>query len=567
MHDSSDDTQSYRVPRADLPPLYYLHNFQALICRVYTLYDDLLNSDELLFYKHFQQLSLDAQALYVRLLGRRGQYFRMQKIHYSEIEHSQRAVKELISANFLAYPEKLSLEWVYPLYTKAEWLQVLDDLACKQLKREALKKHIEACENLEVLLSDRVNQDRKPVVKVSLEECFTTYKLLYFCNSRQDLTDFILRDLGIHQYENYPLEKENRFFQSRRQIDAMLDYAHFQEQSEALMLWSKEQLLDFDRQLPEGISASPMLTADCVLLRRIQRLRLQVARQLERLDADQDALALYQRCSSPPSRERQARLLKKMGRLAEAGALCEEMLETGSEAEQVFSRQFMRRLCRERKQAFLPEYFQPTHEERELVPEAGCSVEVLVARSLASQGHCFFVENHLILGVFGLVFWPVIFANVRGAFSHAFQSRPHDLYETDFVVQRQILIDEGFQRLAFWQENPGSISMFAKTKRGIVNPFVNWGLISDELLELSLERIPLAHWHRIFERLWRDLKENRSGLPDLVFFPAYEGYELIEVKGPGDRLQKNQLRWLAYFHQQGISYRVLYIQWMQPENA
>ncbi|NQZ10656.1 MAG: VRR-NUC domain-containing protein, partial [Algicola sp.] len=39
------------------------------------------------------------------------------------------------------------------------------------------------------------------------------------------------------------------------------------------------------------------------------------------------------------------------------------------------------------------------------------------------------------------------------------------------------------------------------------------------------------------------------------------GYELVEVKGPGDRLQKNQLRWMQYFHQQGIRHRVVHVRW------
>ena len=56
---------------------------------------------------------------------------------------------------------------------------------------------------------------------------------------------------------------------------------------------------------------------------------------------------------------------------------------------------------------------------------------------------------------------------------------------------------------------------------------------------------------------WRD---NRAGLPDLIrFLPALDWYELIEVKGPGDRLQDNQRRWLAYFEQHGIPARVCHV--------
>jgi hypothetical protein len=51
-------------------------------------------------------------------------------------------------------------------------------------------------------------------------------------------------------------------------------------------------------------------------------------------------------------------------------------------------------------------------------------------------------------------------------------------------------------------------------------------------------------------------------LPDLIrFWPAERRYELIEVKGPGDRLQDNQIRWLAYCAQHGMPVRVLDVRW------
>ena len=53
------------------------------------------------------------------------------------------------------------------------------------------------------------------------------------------------------------------------------------------------------------------------------------------------------------------------------------------------------------------------------------------------EGQGFYVENSLINSVFGLFFWPVIFAEVPGAFYHAFQYRPDDLYDPDFLQSRQ----------------------------------------------------------------------------------------------------------------------------------
>jgi hypothetical protein len=81
---------------------------------------------------------------------------------------------------------------------------------------------------------------------------------------------------------------------------------------------------------------------------------------------------------------------------------------------------------------------------------------------------------------------------------------------------------------------------------------------------LALDRIPAQHWQALFARMWADIKHNRAGLPDLIFFPEKQaenapGYELIEVKGPGDTLQKNQKGWLEYFQSHNIPYSVAYV--------
>ena len=62
-----------------------------------------------------------------------------------------------------------------------------------------------------------------------------------------------------------------------------------------------------------------------------------------------------------------------------------------------------------------------------------------------------------------------------------------------------------------------------------------------------------------------DVKANRSGLPDLIQLnPPAGGYRLIEVKGPGDRLQDNQVRWLEYCVANEIPVAVCYVSWEYP---
>jgi len=104
------------------------------------------------------------------------------------------------------------------------------------------------------------------------------------------------------------------------------------------------------------------------------------------------------------------------------------------------------------------------------------------------------------------------------------------------------------------------------SKQGLQNPMVSWRYLDNRLLETALSRIPLSNWLAIFQRLLSDTRLHRNGLPDLILFPYEresepEPYRLIEVKGPGDSVQKNQIRWMRFFADQGISHQVCHVRW------
>ena len=94
------------------------------------------------------------------------------------------------------------------------------------------------------------------------------------------------------------------------------------------------------------------------------------------------------------------------------------------------------------------------------------------------------------------------------------------------------------------------------------SPFVAWDYVSQSLLDDALLCLPPEHLKVWFKRLLQDIKTNRAGMPDLIqFWPAQRAYRMIEVKGPGDRLQDNQLRWLALCEQHQMPVTVCYVQW------
>ena len=154
-----------------------------------------------------------------------------------------------------------------------------------------------------------------------------------------------------------------------------------------------------------------------------------------------------------------------------------------------------------------------------------------------------------------------LFAPVSAAFFNPFQHRPSDFYAPEFRQRRRKLFDRTWEGIASNADMLRIVRRRWRQKQGLMNPLVNWQALELETIELALERIDHEHWRVIFDRILADLRNNRAGFPDLIHFPAAGGYCLIEVKGPGDSLQKNQQRWMQYFAAQAIPHQLVRVTW------
>lgn len=548
------------TPLTELPVGYYHDNFNTLVDYVHQQYADLLSDSEVALVERYRQCSPDAQRLLVRMLTRKGQWFRRSKLNYPEIDDTAQCALLLASAGLIKIVAAPPLSELLPLLSKPQWLEALELMSqdvsgLKSLRREAFDSALLALadtlstEALLAAIDDKLYQ-------LNCEQAFTTFKLLFFGNLSQDLTDFVLRDLGLTRYEPYHIDKSTRLFEHRGQIDKHLQYYQLIEPLEEVLKQGADKLIALHQSLP----TAPF--CDTTLERRVERVNLAVARQLERLERLDEAMAIYRLCQAFQAFERQARILVKLERIDEALAICRQLLESSkSDEARSFAATFGYRTAKKYKRPWpQPQTYQPPQRTLSLV-QSGGGVELDVATALSEKGRCFYVENGLFCSMFALSYWPVLFAQVSGAFTNPFQTRPHDLYDSEFLslrqqpyLQAQALVADINQHaehyIALWQQ-----------KYGTATPLTYWEVLSPELITLALERIPSEHWRLIFERLWDDLSANRSGFCDLIYFPEDGGYELVEVKGPGDKLQKNQLRWLSYFAEHNIPHRVVYVTW------
>ena len=566
----------------ELPVGYYVGNFLAILDFVDSHYDDVLTVDEKTFSRTFRSLSLDARRLYVRLMSRKGPLFRSDTLVYNEIDDIEGAAEELVQKGFLEVNGPWELEHELVLLRKPEVLKLISccaqsshpvpsTTALEALRRDQLVELAMAIPNQHEVRD--YLRGLFHLYRPLKEREILIYRLLFFGNLYQDLTEFVVTDLGHVRYESYKIRKKDRLFRSREVLEHTfrlieLNDAFYQTvEGRSVNEIDANALLSLIEYLPE----QGAVEEDPGLRRMRDNLINGVARHLERIGNHGQALHLYRLAALPPSRERQVRILERQGTAEEALELCRKIMSDPWEAAELeFAERYIRKLSRKLGLPVVKiESVEMPTENLELVHDPLVSIEEAVLRYFQEQGFSgYHAENVLWVGLFGLAFWDIVFLSLPGTFFNRYQRGPRDLFRPEFRRRRAKLIEERLNHIESSQSWLNEILDLYDRKRGIANDLVHWKFLSRELLEQSVNLVPRRHLVAIFDKLSQNPGANKSGFPDLILFPAPRRqtatrYELIEVKGPGDQLQINQKRWLKYFAKNGIPYRIIRVQWRE----
>lgn len=531
----------------ELPTGYYLDNFQRLLDTVLERYDDLLDATDTEFVTRFRSLDRDAARLLVRLYTRKGPYFRLSKLNYPEIDDCANAARRLADTDLIDDTPQLEAGEIGRLLTLPELREL--DWVPKPRRGKA-----ELLIDLDAMTERRTSADwgvRDRILAPSHWLTLRRLQLMYFGNEQQSLTDFVLSDLGVFHYEEYPLDRDRRWFNASFEIEQQLlinDHKtiFYEAQDQA----DTEQLQALARELLDQDWCDAVTD-------RAHRLNNRLGYRLEQMGDWDLAMALLRTNEQPPARERRCRILYKQQEYQSAWDQLIAMQENPLDATEVrFVQRFQPRLGRKLKQAVHTPPPTDLIEHRVSWPRGDGYVEQIACAHLDDA---VWLENLLPLAIFGLVHWSWVFAEVAGAFHHPFQQGPADLYQADFLERR------GTDRHSLYQSLDRSrarelLIHHWELKQYRLNPFVHWEALDRELVLRCFDAMPWDHWLAIFRHLWLDLRRHRSGFPDLFQFTD-AGYRFIEIKGPGDRLQDNQRDWLAVFAAAGIPAEVWYVDW------
>jgi len=563
---------------AELP--YYLRHFRELSAHVEAQCPWLDETEEGDFLRQLCGCSQNAQSLFLRLANRVPSVFRTDKLAYADIDLNA-ARDELLDAELLGKVAAFS-EDLLGLFTVAELKKVVPPAAKPAAKSAKRPAWVAAAIDSEPA--------RAAVMQHDLIEQLGSWEYgkllyLYFGNAFQNLSEFVVHEIGHVRVEARPVETTRGRFANRAEADdgwlleclKMGVWIAAEEQRDAagaLALWNEWQ------SAPRSLNKFTR-KKECKMANR-------VARALERVksvEADELALEIYTASELPPARERRARLLKRLGRVDDSRELAEAMRVDGTPEEQQWSGDWIARLpatrgsgkrqgkaggrgstCREatRMLQAAPVLEVPATADGSSNPSGSIESRTVAALMTVSEEGvkvcAWHVENHLWSALFGLVLWEVIF-DAEAGFSNPHQAVPEALWTPAFFAERAVAVEAALASfsaeavLQRWQE-----------KEGIWSPFTNWSPYVHEALSACLASVRLPVLREICRSIAADPRTARRGFPDLFVVEQRGGADGtapvlsargVEVKGPGDSLSDVQVVWLRRLNELGFAAEVL----------
>ena len=551
-----------KPPPIELPPRYYLEYFEYLLGYMEQYYGEILSEEEKTFIHTYRALPQDAQCLAVRMANRRGEFFLLDSFRYEEIEDMLAARKTLAEAGLLVTPgtaqapffvELLSLFPKPFLYRMGKDLEV--PVKSSWRKGEIVEALLEGAPYSEALAYMETFHD---VVMCTYGSVVYMFRFLFFGNTYEDLTQFVIRDIGYVRYEQTRSDF-TPLFANRKEAEDKLKaqeaYEYFKylrdtEEAETVVDWYQSWIRNHLGTLSEAALAP------------FDKLTLRLGQWLERQEWLDEALEVYEHTQTDPGPERRIRLLHKLGRTEEAVEQAEHLTQHAESAEaRIFAGDFLRKHQTEGQ--WLRRTTAKLKEAEEITISADFikQVELGTAHHYSQQGFATaHTENALWRSFFGLLFWEEIFDDTAGAFHHPLQRMPSDLAGPGFLKPRRKALKAKMQLLYHREAFVAHVEGIFEAKQGTANAFTGW---HPKTLDLVLEAHRLmepAQWEAVLWEMARNPKVNSRGFPDLFLWKQAD-YLFVEVKSPNDHLGPQQWFWLEFFEQHGIAAKIVRVKW------
>ncbi|MEM6814627.1 MAG: VRR-NUC domain-containing protein [Bacteroidota bacterium] len=533
-----------------LPEKYYLNYFNYLLNFVTEHYQHILEDEEYFFIQNFRGLTEDAQCLYLRFSNRKGNFFRLSKINYSEIKNLNAAKEELLIHEFIDINASKDPAQ-FSLFTKAELINHFSFLDRKERKA-----------NLLMELSEWDIQsihENEEIAEVKKNQEVAFLKLLFFGNRYHEMTEFVIRDVGNVKLKSFDESKFQPWFQSRSEALGVMHISQLKKMIREVIVADlplEEFLINIPweewRTYPRSKEAA-------------EKLLLEIGTHFEKNGKLESALSCYQRTALPPSGERQIRILEKLDQSIKALDLAKKILEQpGNASELTFASDYLNRSGIRINRSMT----RRLHLAKKLeLPEKQARVEQEVLHYYKEKGwQGVHSENFIWRSMFGIVFWEELFNEDHGTFHHPLQREPSDLDEAAFFTTRKIVLEKRVEGFKTRKQLFNDLSSTYDENFGIANRFVTWHDQLLPILEIMIQRLPLKSIKLVLLEMAKQTKENSTGFPDLFIWKK-DDYHFYEIKSPNDHLSAQQLFWLDFLTSARIKADVLRVSYSHEPNV
>ncbi|WCJ27516.1 hypothetical protein M5689_009254 [Euphorbia peplus] len=585
----------------------YLQNFWLLLQEVLRSNPHLFTNDEKNFMESFRSLSDDSQKLFVRLYTRKGPWFRMSTISYQEVLDLKQAVKDLSETGYINSFEDAKelqnndLEDVLNLLTVLELREIASTFKnkkngiCNARKQDLITFLLYIYRNgllHNSFLASSIFHRTGTCIKISSEADSLIWRAerLFFLNGAQDLSAFLLVDLGVVKFPTYRCIILEHVFSTRNDLIAFEEAVEVAQIMDESLEKNNNDLVLFCTKIANSrlsISSNAKATESKAFESATvfkyfstswvySKVILVGISFLERERRYEEAINLLkQLLDGFPCDGRRGywtlRLsidLEHMGCSNESlsvaeGGLSDSWIRAGSK---VALQKRVLRLGKPPRRWKAPSFkdsitrkIMEVHiQGRPLNCEIGkknrfygedgeqCGVEQLALQYYSGEGGGWcgvHSESGIWLTIFGLLMWDVIFSDVPNVFHNRFQNAPLDLEMDGFYLARESLIESHLKRI---HDGMGEeiVIMSWELHSGTSCRGVNWDRHSLSELRAAVSCIGGPCLASLCRYLALDYRSWSSGMPDLLLWRFHEAYrgeaKLVEVKGPKDRLSEQQ---------------------------
>lgn len=537
--------------RRSLPAFYYHDHFSEMLAFVGEHYAHVLTAERRALRDDFERLSFPAQCLYVRLVNRKGHLFARSRLKYPDIPDIDDAIEELYARGFLTTLRPNDAAPLLKAVTRDTLLAALKARfvgLTTSMKKQALVEFALANLAPEDIIDCLPTED---LLRMGRAEDVEFWLFLYFGRSRESLSRFTMRDLGLVKASGSDDNYEPRF----EELDEAVDVFHYSRLLAAFEDDASSALQIVDAGWPEPKHATTASLRD--------KLAFRIGRALERDGETYAALRVYERASSSRCSERIVRLLMQSGQRDEAKRFLERCMDKPASSEEaLFAEDFHARKFGGKRTSTLTDRLRAAETIQVDEAHAG-SPERAAMHWFDERGvQAFRVENSLWRTFFGLLFWEPLF----GGPSHSpFDRLPASLTTGRFADEHSRHIDEAFELLREPKRLKARLLKTSVSRFGKSNGIFRWRQETLDALFALVDRLPAHSMQSMLEHLVRDYKNSCHGYPDLMTVDD-DVVRFVEVKTVGDQLRRNQLLRLEQLEQAGIDARVVMVEWIiDPE--